>query len=486
MHLKEGDKMSLKIAAAYIRVSTEDQTELSPDSQVKKIQEYAKAHGYVVPNEYIYHDDGISGRTTKKRPGFNKMIATAKSDPKPFDAILVWKFSRFARNREDSIVFKSMLKKRGIDVISISEAVGDDKMSILIESLIEAMDEYYSVNLSEEVVRGMTEKISRGKAVSGPPLGYKMENGEFYIDEETAPIVRSIYKDFLDGKGCREIAMQLNAKGYKTKRGNKFENRTVQYIIDNPVYAGYVRWDISGRGSRGYYRDGKEMIVKSTHEPIISADIYEKVKALRSVEKANAKKYERKSPVVNDFALRGIVRCSNCGGTLCMAASGKSLQCHKYAHGKCDVSHNIALDKLNNAVIETLKSDIHNAELHISPSENNINITIDYDRRIKREQEKFDRIREAYQAGIDTIEEYKANKERINATIKELQKEKNAELSKHPTGNKKDLKNKMKTALDLLTSSDATEAEKNKALKSFIDKIIFDRKLSQITIYYFL
>lgn len=81
-----------------------------------------------------------------------RMIATAKKNPKPFDAILVWKFSRFARNRQDSIVYKSMLRKElGIDVISVSEYIGDDKMSIITEAIIEAMDEYYSVNLAEEV-----------------------------------------------------------------------------------------------------------------------------------------------------------------------------------------------------------------------------------------------------------------------------------------------------------------------------------------------
>lgn len=478
--------MSLKIAAAYIRVSTDDQTELSPDSQVKKIQEYAKAHGYIVPNEYIFHDDGISGRTTKKRQGFNKMIATAKTDPKPFDAILVWKFSRFARNREDSIVFKSMLKKRGIDVISISEAVGDDKMSILIESLIEAMDEYYSVNLSEEVVRGMTEKVSRGQAVSVPPLGYKIENGKFYIDEEIAPMIRGIFKDYLDGKGCREIAVQLNAKGFKTRRGNMFENRTVQYIIDNPVYAGYIRWDIDGRGARSYYRDGKEMIVKGTHEPLIDPETYERVKSLRTLEKATAKKYERKSPVVNDFALRGIVRCSNCGGTLTMASTGKSLQCYKYAHGSCNVSHNISLKKINDVVLNTLKEDISSTELNISQTESNINVTIDYDKKIKREEEKLIRIKEAYQTGIDTLEEYKANKERITETIKALQEEKTFELKKAPTSSPEDLKFKIKNAIALLSSPDATEKAKNEALKTFIDKIVFDRKASQITIFYFL
>lgn len=478
--------MPLKIAAAYIRVSTDDQTELSPDSQVKKIHEYAKAHGYIVPEEYIFHDDGISGRTTKKRPGFNKMIATAKSTPKPFDAILVWKFSRFARNREDSIVFKSMLKKCGIDVISISEAVGDDKMSILIESLIEAMDEYYSVNLSEEVVRGMTEKVSRGKPVSIPPIGYKMQDGELVIDEDTAPMIRKIFKDYLDGKGYREIAMNLNSKGFKTRRGNNFENRTVQYIINNPLYAGYIRWDIDGRGSRAYYRDGKEMIVKGSHEPLISAETYELIKSKRAEEKVVNRKFERQTPVVNDFALRGLVRCSDCGGTLCMASTGKSLQCYKYAHGKCSVSHNISLRKINDAVLAALKEDLQNTALNITVNKSSVDVTFDYEKNIKREYDKLTRIMEAYQFGIDTIEEYKQNKARIMAEIESLKAEQQRELEKVPHGTVDDLKGKIKYAVELLSSPDSTESEKNKALKAFIDKIVFDRKASKITIFYFL
>ena len=102
---------------------------------------------------------------------FQQMIGTAKQKSHPFDAILVWKFSRFARNREDSVVYKSMLRKQcGVEVVSISEQIGEDKTSILIEALLEAMDEYYSINLSEEVVRGMSEKARRGGTLGRAPF----------------------------------------------------------------------------------------------------------------------------------------------------------------------------------------------------------------------------------------------------------------------------------------------------------------------------
>ena len=152
----------MKIAAAYIRVSTDDQLEYSPDSQLIQIRRYAKANSFNLPEEYIFiEEEGRSGRYSVKRPEFLRMISTAKKKPKPFDAILVWKYSRFARSRQDSIIYKSMLRKElGIEVISISENLGDDKMSIITEAIIEAMDEFYSVNLAEEVTRGMAEKLA--------------------------------------------------------------------------------------------------------------------------------------------------------------------------------------------------------------------------------------------------------------------------------------------------------------------------------------
>ena len=206
-----------KIAAAYIRVSTDDQVEYSPDAQLVEIRKYAASHGYILPQDYIFLDEGISGKHTEKRPEFNRMIGIAKCKPRPFDAILLWKFSRFARNREDSIVYKSMLRKDlGIDVISISEPLADDKMSILMEAMIEAMDEYYSVNLAEEVKRGMTEKARRGGLQSTPAFGYRVEHNRLVPVPEEAALVRSIFERFISGQGLFPIAKWLNEMGVKT------------------------------------------------------------------------------------------------------------------------------------------------------------------------------------------------------------------------------------------------------------------------------
>ena len=147
-----------KKACAYIRVSDERQDEYSPDSQRKRIQMYAQQHNLLLLPEDIFYDDGISARKAENRTAFQQMIARAKHPSHPFDVILVWKFSRFARNQEESIVYKNLLRKNGIEVISVSEPIADDPFGALIERIIEWMDEYYLVNLSSEVRRGMAEK----------------------------------------------------------------------------------------------------------------------------------------------------------------------------------------------------------------------------------------------------------------------------------------------------------------------------------------
>ena len=240
--------MSLKVAAAYIRVSDERQDEYSPESQLKLIQKYAKDHEYIVPDEYIFYDDGISAKSVKKRKEFNRMIALAKSDEKPFSAIFVWKFSRFARNQEESIVYKSLLKKKGVSVVSVSEPIADEVFGSLIERIIEWMDEYYLIRLSGEVKRGMIEKAGRGEPVSIPPFGYDLKNKKL-LPNADAPYVSDIFNAYLNGAGQREIARNLALKGIKTRRGNAPDNRFIDYILNNPVYIGKIRWSTDGKAA---------------------------------------------------------------------------------------------------------------------------------------------------------------------------------------------------------------------------------------------
>lgn len=161
----------MKTAAAYIRVSTEDQAEYSPAAQLRLIRAWAENNGFVIPQEHIYVDEGISGRRAEKRPAFMRMIAAAKRKPAPFDAILVHRFDRFARSREDSVVYKSMLRRDcGVQVISTTESIEDDKFSVILEAMLEAMAEYYFKILTNKFLPPPLQKTKKLRAGDRPEL----------------------------------------------------------------------------------------------------------------------------------------------------------------------------------------------------------------------------------------------------------------------------------------------------------------------------
>jgi site-specific DNA recombinase len=149
----------IKKVAIYARVSSEKQdVALSLSAQLRALREYAAKNGYQVVREFV--DEAESGRSIT-RPAFKQMVAAARQRNSPFDAILVWKLSRFARSREDSIVFKALLRKHGVQVLSITEPFDDTPTGKLLEAIIESLDEFYSANLGQEVLRGMRESASR-------------------------------------------------------------------------------------------------------------------------------------------------------------------------------------------------------------------------------------------------------------------------------------------------------------------------------------
>ena len=208
---------TFKTGATYIRVSTHMQDELSPDAQRRLLLEYAKSNHIFISPDHMYEDSGISGRKADKRPYFLRMIGYAKSGSHPFDVILVWKFSRFARNQEESIVYKSLLKRQcNVEVISVTEPIIDGPFGSLIERIIEWMDEYYSIRLSGEVIRGMKEKAMRGGYQARPPLGYKIitKKEPPVIVPEEAEIIKYIFDQYVNhSKGYFDIARALNEKG---------------------------------------------------------------------------------------------------------------------------------------------------------------------------------------------------------------------------------------------------------------------------------
>ena len=482
----------LKIGAAYVRVSDERQDEYSPDSQLKKIRECAAKDGYTIPDEFVFYDDGISGRSVKKRDDFNRMIAIAKEKTHPFDRIYVWKFSRFARNQEESMVYKNLLQKKGVTVVSASEAIPEGHFGSLVERIIEWMDEFYLVNLGAEVMRGMTEKASRGEPTCAPPFGYIMREGKYYPDEESgkADIVREVFTLYANGVKQREIALILAEKGIRTKYGKKPENRWVDYMLHNHCYIGKIRWCTDGTKSVSKRKLDNEniMVVDGHHEPIISMELWEKVQKMLSDQKQMYAKYaKRQQPV--DYMLKGLVRCSACGSTLAVnGVSGKAkvrcLQCCNYSRGSCRTSHSITIPRIEAAFVEGLKQALGEKQFVIAPRmpKKSDTKTIDYDKLIAVEERRLERAKNAYLAEIDTIEQYAQNKKEITERIEDLIARRDKDIVQEIDMDA--FAKKVAGIVEFIEREDVTASAKNEALHTIIETVIFEKAKGNLAIYF--
>lgn len=481
----------MRTAAAYLRVSTEKQDEYSLDSQLKLIRDYAAGHDFIVPDEFVFCDDGISGRSAKKRPAFTRMIALAKEKDRPFDAVLVWKFSRFARNQEESVVYKAMLARSGVEVISVSEPLAEGPFGSLIERILEWMDEFYSIRLSGEVKRGMEEKVSRGEAVSSAPYGYVTENKRFVPVPGQAEVVRRVFRDYLAGSNKIQLARQLAAEGVRTKYGRPPDARFVQYMLANPVYTGKLRWCRDGKGK---YERSKEpnaaaYLTDGLHEPIVDLVTWEAVQAKLEAGRRGRLPYARTGSQI-EYMLKGLVRCSSCGSTLIYSGSRSAspyLQCHKYAHAQCPVSHALSVAKANRLIVDYLRSCAESMQFPVAPHLIQTHAGPDYDRLISVERVKLRRIQEAYENGVDTLEEYARKKQRLLDGIKDLELQAAASRSQalQEALDPLAMRQKVLHVLDVIQSPDATEAAKNEALRSIISYIVYNKPSKQLEVYFY-
>lgn len=475
------------IGAAYIRVSTDDQLDLSPDSQLDEIKKYAAANDIVLSPDYIFMEqEGRSGKKAENRPEFQRMISTAKVKPKPFDCILVWKFSRFARNQDESTFYKGMLRKKlGIDVISVSEPIMEGMYGRLIEMIIEWQDEFYSYNLGVEVKRGMTKKAELKGYQIVPCLGYAaVGNGKpFVIVEDEYKIVEDIFRMYaLENLDRTAIARRLNAQGKKAKRGNPFEQRTITRILTNPFYNGTVSWNgISFQGS---------------HETRRSVtDLYD---ICQERLKQEFRPVKRRSISTCRHWLSGLLKCSVCGATMSYNGGGKSrpdavFACWKYAKGLHKESCSVTVAKAERIVIRSLEKILEtgNFEYDRIPrpaSEQDSSQKAAIEVKMERLALKEERIRSAYENGIDSLEEYRTRKKQLLKERAELE----AELASlepadcSPAPSLEELLERVKTVHDLLCSPDVDFETKGTALRSILKFIVFDRKADWFEFHYYI
>ena len=301
-------------AVIYARFSSDNQRDESIDAQLRAIRNYAKKNDVIIISEYI---DRAKSAMTDKRPEFLRMVDDAKEGK--FDVVLVHKLDRFARNRKDSIGYRLELKRHGVSLISILEYLDGSPESIILESVLEAMAEYYSKNLSREVRKGMNENALKGLHTGGlPPLGYDVDpkTKKLVVNEKEAEAIRLIFKMFNDGSGYIKIIKELNHQGYKTKTGIEFGKNSIHNIVRNEKYIGVyifnklVSKDINGkRNGNAYKPDGEIIRIEDAVPSIINKEEFETAK-----QKIQSRKCHRAGNRAKEvYLLSGKIVCGECG-----------------------------------------------------------------------------------------------------------------------------------------------------------------------------
>lgn len=479
------EPIPLSIGAAYIRVSTDDQTELSPDAQLRMILDAAKKDGITIPPEFIFMEDhGVSGRRADNRPEFQRMISVARQAPSPFQYLYLWKFSRFARNQEESAFYKGILRKKcGVAIKSVSEPIMDGMFGRLVEMIIEWSDEFYSVNLSGEVIRGMTQKALEHGYQTTPCLGYDAAGGgqPFVINEDQYRIVEYIHQSYHDGQDLARIARNANALGYRTRRGNLFDNRAVKLVLTNSFYIGLVRW--------------RDHVFQGPHECRSSVTSLFADNQAR-IQREYRPRHRREVSSCRHW-LSGLLKCSSCGASLGYNRGSDRnpdfFQCWKYSKGMHSGSCCISVPKAEKTVLESFRVILETGEVEFSYTrkqdpETSSRETVLQDS-LDRLETKELRIREAYEGGIDTLEEFKRNKERLKKERNRLQEElealKQAAPEPDQAQNRKVLLEKIRTVYDLLQSPDVPMETRGNAIRGVLQKIVYDGKEKSMEFHYY-
>ncbi|MBQ8794061.1 MAG: recombinase family protein, partial [Clostridia bacterium] len=306
--------MKAKRAVIYARFSSHNQTEQSIEGQVRVCKEWCANKGYTVID--VYADRAISGKNADNRPEFQRLIAD--SERRIFDAVVVYKTDRFARNKYDSAVYKRQLKKNNVSIHYAAEAIPDGPEGIILESLMEGLAEYYSAELSQKIKRGMHESALKGRSTgSGRALGYKVnEDKSFSIDPEGAKAVETIFDMYIKGESKADICDYLNKLGYKTVQGNAFNKNSIDRIIKNEKYIGVYKY--------------ADVVIKDGMPAIVSEETFNL--AQRELARRTTRKTPREPKA--EYLLAGKLFCGHCKQAM-VGVSGTSKTGRKFYYYYC-------------------------------------------------------------------------------------------------------------------------------------------------------
>ncbi|WP_283606635.1 recombinase family protein [Faecalispora anaeroviscerum] len=301
-------------AVIYARYSSDNQREESIEGQLRECKAYAEKNGITVLSTYI--DRALSAKTDH-RPEFQHMVKDSAKGL--FDIVLVWKLDRFSRNRYDSAHYKTVLRKNGAKVVSATESISEDSTGILLESLLEGYAEFYSAELSEKVIRGLTENALKCKYNGGGlPIGYTIDNEQnFQIDPLTAPIVLEAFQRYAKGATVKQLVDFLNSKGIQTYRNKPLRIDCVKRLLKNRRYIGEYKY--------------RNTVTPNGVPAIIPQDLFDRVgERLEKNKKAPARAKAKEEM----YLLTTKLFCGCCGAYMC-GESGTSRNSTIHQYYKC-------------------------------------------------------------------------------------------------------------------------------------------------------
>ncbi|ATI62539.1 recombinase family protein [Bacillus cereus] len=326
------ESMTTKTVAIYARVSTIEQAEegYSIDEQIRVLNKFCEREGYLVYDEYV--DRGISGKNISGRPAIQRLLLDAEQ--KKFEVVLVWKMNRLARKSLDLMNIVEKLDSKNIAFRSYTERYETETSTGKLQfQLMAAIAEYERNNIAENVKMGMIARAKEGRWNGGQVLGYdvveissdnrKRKNTHLVINEREANTVQLIFQMYSSGHGYKSIANYINKKGYRTKKGKTFSLNAIKIIVTNPVYAGYIRYNVrkDWNEKRRNNINPNPIIQKGEHEPIISEEVWQ---IAQNVYQSRSCKPNRIHD--GEFPLTGIMRCPACGAGMVISRTTNTLK----------------------------------------------------------------------------------------------------------------------------------------------------------------
>lgn len=316
---EQQDFQERKRVALYARVSTTEQAEegYSIDEQIRILRQWCERQGYEVYREYV--DRGISGKSIQGRPALQQLLNDAKQ--KAFDMVLVWKTNRLSRNILDLLKIVNLLKQKNIAFKSYSENHETETASGQLHfNIMAAIAEFERANIAENVKMGMLARAKEGAWNGGQVLGYdtveipsenrKKKSTMLVVNEKEAQTVRRIFQLYIEGNGYKSIANKLNKEGHRTKKNNFFSINAIKTILTNPIYVGYIRYNVRVDWSekRRNNINPNPVIVKGQHTPIISEEVWEKAQTIMRNRSGKPNRIHS-----GEYPLTGLLKCPSCG-----------------------------------------------------------------------------------------------------------------------------------------------------------------------------